>query len=217
MISVHGFSPSGNCHKVRLLLEQLGHRQDRDYRWIEVRSVDGATRTPEFLAKNPNGKVPVIELDDGRILAESNAILCWLAEGTPFVPDDSWQRAQALAWMFFEQYSHEPCIAVARFICGWTPLDSPRRAELPRLRERGHEALAVMERHLSVAPWFTGDAYGIADIALHAYTCVADHGGIRLDGYPAIRDWIARVARTPGFVPLPEPDADVRARLDAST
>ena len=129
MITVHGFSSSGNCHKVRLLLEQLG----RDYRWIEIDSSKGETRMPGFLAKNLNGRVPIIELDDGRILAESNAILCWLAEGTPYLPGDAWQRAQALAWMFFEQYSHEPYIAVARFIRGWTPPDSPRRAaELPR-------------------------------------------------------------------------------------
>jgi glutathione S-transferase len=218
MITVYGFSPSGNCHKVRLLLEQLGH----DYRWVEIDSSKGETRTPRFLAKNPNGRVPIIELDDGRVLAESNAILCWLAEGASasgmnFLLDDPWQKAQALAWMFFEQYSHEPCVAVARFICGWTPLDSPRRAELPRLRERGHQALAVMERHLATSPWFTGADYGIADIALFAYTCVADHGGIALDAYPAIRDWLARVAATPGFVPLPAPDAAAQALIDQST
>lgn len=213
MITAYGFSPSGNCHKVRLLLEQLG----REYRWVEVRSDDGSTRRPEFLAKNPNGKVPVIVLDDGRVLAESNAILWWLAEDTSFVPGDAWQRAQALSWMFFEQYSHEPYIAVARFISGWTPIDSPRRAELPRLRERGHQALAVMERHLSAQPWFTGQAYGIADIALFAYTCVADHGGIGLDDYPAIRDWLARVAATPGFVALPEPEPAALALIGQST
>ena len=213
VITVYGFSSSGNCHKVRLLLEQLG----REYAWVETDSSQGATRTPEFLAKNPNGKVPFIELDDGRVLTESNAILCWLADGTPYLPADSWQRAQALSWMFFEQYSHEPYIAVARFICGWTPLDSPRRADLPRLRERGHQALAVMERHLAAMPWFTGETYGVADIALFAYTCVADHGGIRLDAYPAIRDWLARVARTPGFVPLPEPGAAAQGLIDKST
>jgi glutathione S-transferase len=218
VITVYGFSPSGNCYKVRLLLEQLG----RDYQWVETDSSQGATRTPGFLAKNPNGKVPFIELDDGRVLTESNAILCWLADDTSgmegrFLPTDPWQRAQALSWMFFEQYSHEPYIAVARFICGWTPLDSPRRAELPRLRERGHQALAVMERHLATMPWFTGGTYGIADIALFAYTCVADHGGIRLDAYPAIRDWLARVARTPGFVPLPVPDAAAQGLIDKST
>jgi len=106
---------------------------------------------------------------------------------------------------------------VARFICGWTPLDSPRRADLPKLRERGHHALSVMERHLSVQPWFTGESYGIADIALFAYTCVADHGGIVLDAYPAIRDWLARVARTPGFVPLPAPDARAQSLIDQSS
>lgn len=216
MITVYGFSPSGNCHKLRLLLEQLGRREGEDYRWVETDSASGATRTLEYLAKNANGKVPMIELDDGRVLVESNAILHWLAEGTEFLPDDRWQKAQALSWMFFEQYSHEPYVAVARFICGWTPLDSPRRADLPRLRERGHQALAVMERHLSSHAWFTGDRYGIADIALFAYTCVSDHGGIALDGYPAIRDWLARIARTPGFVPLPAPDAAAQALIDRS-
>jgi glutathione S-transferase len=212
MITVYGFSPSGNCHKVRLLLEQLGHA----YRWVETDSSQGATRTPEYLAKNPNGKVPLIELDDGRVLAESNAILCWLADGTAFVPADAWQKAQALSWLFFEQYSHEPYIAVARFICGWTQADSPRRADLPKLRERSHAALAVMEQHLATHTWFSGDDYGIADIALYAYTCVAPHGGIALDAYPAIRGWLARVEATPGFVPLPAPDASAQALIDQS-
>ena len=217
VITVHGFSPSGNCHKARLLLEQLGRRPGRDYAWVETDSARGATRTPEYLAKNPNGKVPMVELDDGRVLVESNAILCWLADGTKFLPSDPWAKAQALSWMFFEQYSHEPCIAVARFICGWTPLDSPRRAELPKLRERGHAALAVMETHLAAHPWFTGSDYGIADIALHAYTCVAPHGGIALDAYPSVRDWIARVEATPGFVPIPAPDAVAQALIDRSS
>ena len=213
MITVYGFSPSGNCHKVKLLLQQLG----RDYRWVETNSAIGETRTPEYLAKNPNGKVPMIELDDGRVLVESNAILCWLAEGTSYLPSDPWQKAQALSWLFFEQYSHEPYIAVARFICGWTQADSLRRADLPKLRERGHAALAVMEQHLAATPWFSGDDYGIADIALHAYTCVAPHGGIALDGYPALCDWLARVEATPGFVPLPAPDAAAQALIDQST
>jgi glutathione S-transferase len=212
MISVYGFSPSGNCHKVRLLLEQLGH----EYRWIETDSSTGATRTPGYLAKNPNGKVPMIELDDGRVLVESNAILCWLAGGTLYLPTDAWQRAQALSWLFFEQYSHEPYVAVARFICGWTPADSPRRSDLSRLRERSHDALAVMERHLAAHPWFTGERYGIADTALFAYTHVAPHGGVSLDPYPQIRDWIARVQAEPGFVPMPAPDASAQARIDAS-
>jgi glutathione S-transferase len=209
MITVYGFSSSGNCHKLKLLLEQLG----RDYRWIETDSSRGETRTPGFLAKNPNGRVPLIELDDGRRMAESNAILCWLAEGTEYFAGDAWQRAQALSWMFFEQYSHEPYIAVARFIRGWTPADSPRRAELPKLRERGHQALAVMERHLLSAPWFGGTSYGIADIALFAYTDVAGEGGFDLAPYPALRDWLARVRATPGFVPMPPPAAEAAARI----
>ena len=196
MITVYGMSMSGNCYKLRLLLEQLG----RDYRWIEVDSARGETRTPAFLARNPNGRVPLIELEDGRVLVESNAILCWLAEGTGFVPADAWQRAQALSWMFFEQYSHEPYIAVARFIRGWTPADSPRRAELPRLRERGHQALAVMERHLQSADWFAGAASGIADIALFAYASRAMEAGLPLDPYPAFGRWLARVRAQPGHL-----------------
>jgi len=212
MITVYGFSASGNCHKLRLLLEQLG----REYQWVEVDSSRGETRTPEFLAKNPNGRVPIIELDDGRVMAESNAILFWLAEGTPYLPEDSWQRAQALSWMFFEQYSHEPYVAVARFIRGWTPLDSPRRASLPELQQRGHQALAVMERHLSAAAWFSGPDYGIADIALFGYTDVADEGGFDLVAYPAVRDWLARVRATPGFIAMPATNAEVTTRLAQS-
>lgn len=212
MIRVYGFSPSGNCHKVRLACEQLG----RDYEWIEVDSSRGETRTVEFLARNPNGRVPLIELEDGRVLSESNAILCWLADGSDLLPHDSWQRAQALSWMFFEQYSHEPYIAVSRFICGWTALDSPRRADLPRLRIAGREALAVMERHLVHAPWFTGAHYGVADIALAAYTAVAPEGGIALDDYPAIRDWLARVTATPHYIAMPAADAGARALIAAS-
>jgi len=211
-LTVHGYSVSGNCHKVRLLLEQLG----RPYRWIEVDSANGATRTPEYLAKNPNGKVPMLEREDGRILTESNAILCWLAENTSFLPADAWQRAQALSWLFFEQYSHEPYVAVARFIRGWTPLDSPRRAELPRLIERGEQALAVMEQHLRKAHWFTGERYGVADIALFAYTDCAADGGFDLGGFPRITDWLARVRATAGFVPMPAVSDEAAERLAAS-
>jgi glutathione S-transferase len=204
MITIYGYSPSGNCHKLRMLLGHIG----REHRWIETDSAHGATRTPEFLAKNPNGRVPILEREDGSVLAESNAILCWLAEGTPdsrekFFGGDAWQRAQTLSWMFFEQYSHEPYIAVARFICGWTPLDSPRRADLPRLRERGRQALAVMEKHLATHAWFSSADYGIADIALFAYTHCAGDGGFDLSAYPAIRGWLQRVMQQPGFVAMP--------------
>ncbi len=211
-VTVHGMSTSGNCHKVRLLLEQLG----RSYAWTEVDSANGGTRTPAYLAKNPNGKVPMLERGDGAVLVESNAILCWLAEGSTYLPADAWQRAQALSWLFFEQYSHEPYIAVARFIRGWTPLDSPRHADLPRLVERGTQALAVMEKHLQGAAWFTGDDYGVADIALFAYTHCADDGGFDLVAYPCITDWLARVRAQPGFVPMPDVSDDVAARLASS-
>jgi glutathione S-transferase len=199
MITVYGYSPSGNCHKLRMILAHLG----REHRWIETDSAHGATRTAEYLAKNPNGKVPMIELDDGRIMVESNAILVWLAEGTRWFGGDAWQRAQTLAWMFFEQYSHEPFIAVARFICGWTPLDSPRRADLPKLRERGHVALAVMEKHLAANAWFSGSDYGIADIALFAYTHCAGDAGFDLAAYPNVAGWVGRIRAQPGFVAMP--------------
>ena len=211
-VTVHGMSTSGNCHKVRLLLEQRG----RPYTWIEVDSAHGGTRTPEYLAKNPNGKVPMLERADGSVLVESNAILCWLAEGSPYLPADAWQRAQALSWLFFEQYSHEPYIAVARFIRGWTPLDSTRRADLPRLHERGMQALAVMEKHLAQAAWFTGPTYGVADIALFAYTHCAGEGGFDLAAFPHITDWLARVRAQPGFVPMPGVSDEVAVRLASS-
>ena len=213
MNTVYGFSPSGNCHKVKLLLEQLG----QPYHWVEINSAVGETRTSDYLAKNPNGKVPMLESGDGRVLVESNAILYWLARGSACWPEDPWQQSQALSWMFFEQYSHEPYIAVARFIAGWTPMDSPRRADLPMLRERGHAALKVMERHLASHVWFSGSAYGIADISLYAYTHVAPHGGIPLDAYPAIREWIARVEATPGFVPMALPDEHAAALIAQSS
>jgi glutathione S-transferase len=197
MLTVYGMKASGNCYKVQLLLELLGH----PYRWVEVNSAAGETRTPEFLAKNPNGRVPLLELEDGRRLPESNAILCFLAEASPFLPDDRFARAQALQWLFFEQYSHEPYIAVARFICGWLPDDHPRRAELPRLRERGHQALAVMEQHLAGQHYFVGERCTVADLALYAYTHKAADGGFDLASYPALRAWLARVESTPGFVP----------------
>lgn len=209
-LTVHGMSVSGNCHKVRLLLEQLGTR----YRWVEVDSAHGQTHAPEFLALNPNAKVPLVVRDDGRVLTESNAILFWLAEGTPYLSSDGWERAQTLRWMFFEQYSHEPYVAVARFICGWTAADSPRRAELPQVRARAAQALAVMEQHLAEARWFSGPHYGVADIALFAYTDVAADGGIALAGYPAVRAWLQRVREQPGFVAMPAVTAEVQARFD---
>lgn len=196
MIRIHGMSASGNCYKLQLLLAQL----QRPYRWTEVDLLGGATRTPEFLARNPNGKVPLLELEDGRCLAESNAILCYLAEGSAFLPTDPWLRAQTLQWLFFEQYSHEPYVAVARFIARFLPPEHPRRAELPRLQERGHQALAVMERELATREFMVAAGYSIADIALYAYTHDAPAGGIGLADYPHLRAWLARVEAQPRFV-----------------
>jgi glutathione S-transferase len=195
-VTVYGMQASGNCYKLKLLLDQL----ERPYRWVETDSVNGATRTPDFLAKNPNGKVPLLELANGRLLSESNAILCYLADGTRLLPENAWQRAQALQWMFFEQYSHEPYVAVARFVARWLPADHPRQADLPRLRERGHQALAVMEQHLRGREFFVDSGYSVADIALYAYTHEAPVGGIMLDDYPSIRAWLARVEAQPRFV-----------------
>ena len=212
MITIYGYSPSGNCHKLRMLLGHLG----RAHRWIETDSAHGATRTPEYLAKNPNGKVPMVEDDAGRVIVESNAILTWLADGTPYFAGDAWQRAQTLSWMFFEQYSHEPFVAVARFIAGWTPLDSPRRADLPRLRERGNDALGVMDKHLASNAWFSATGYGIADIALFGYTHCAKDGGFDLGRYPNIVAWLGRVRAQPGFVAMPIYAAENLALIELS-
>jgi glutathione S-transferase len=198
MLTAYGMSDSGNCYKVKLALEQLG----LPYRWVEVDSTKGGTRTPGYLAMNPNGKVPVMQLEDGSYLPESNAILWYLAEGTVLAPGHRVSRARALQWMFFEQYSHEPYIAVARFILRYLPPDSPRRAELPKLLERGGLALGVMEQHLAKEAFFAGPHYSIADIALYAYTHSAADGGFDLSGYPAVRSWLERVKSQPRHVAL---------------
>ena len=189
---------SGNGYKVRLLLAQLGQRYD----WTHVDIDTGKTRTPEFLKRNPNGRIPTLELDDGTNLAESNAILWYLAEGTPFVPRDRLGRAQALQWMFFEQYSHEPYVATPRYIVKHLPADDPRRAELPDRLARGRAALGVMETHLAKRQFFVADRYSIADIALYAYTHVAEEGGHDLAPYKSVNAWLRRVAAQPAYVPI---------------
>ena len=198
MIRLCDYLPSGNGYKIRLLLTQLGVPFER----IELNITKGETRTPEFLRKFPNGRIPAVELDDGKLLFESNAIISYFAEGTPFMPADRFQRAQVLQWLFFEQYSHEPYVAVARFICLWLPADHARRAELPRLLDRGEQALAVMENHLATREFFVDSGYGIADIALFAYTHAAADGGFELSRYPAIVSWLERVRAQPRFMPM---------------
>jgi glutathione S-transferase len=189
---------SGNCYKIRLLLAQL----ELDYRWTEVDIDHGGTRTAEFLARNPNGKVPTLELDDGSNLAESNAILWYLADGSAYVPGDRLGRAQLLQWMFFEQYSHEPYVATPRYIVKHLARDHARRAELPERLAKGRIALGVMETHLQSHSFFVAGAYTIADIALYAYTHVAREGGHDLQPYPAVRDWLRRVAAEPRHITI---------------
>ena len=187
---------SGNGYKVRLLLAQLARRYD----WTDLDLDAGATRKPEFLQRNPNGRIPTLELDDGTNLAESGAILWYLAEGSAFVPSDRLGRAQVLQWMFFEQYSHEPYVATPRYIVKHLPVDHARRAELPSRLATGRAALGVMDRHLQSRRFFVAERYTIADIALYAYTHVAHEGGHDLRPYANVRAWLARVAAEPGHV-----------------
>ena len=197
MIRLYDFWESGNAYKVRLLLCQLAIPVDR----VSVDILKGETRNERFLRKNPNHRVPLVEWPDGRTLAESNAILFYFAQGTRFLPEDPWLRAQALQWMFFEQYSHEPNIAVVRFWHFSGKLEQNRPA-IPEKMERGYHALGVMETHLSGNAYFVGDAYSIADIALYAYTHVAEEGGFQLDRFPAVNDWLSRVRGHEGHVRL---------------
>ena len=197
MLRLYDYLESGNGYKVRLLLHQLGIPFER----VELDITKGETRTPGFLAKNPNGRIPTLELEDGTCLPESNAILWYLAEGTRFLPEDRLARAQVLAWMCFEQYSHEPNVATLRFWThqGWL---EQRAALVPGKREAGVAALGVMERHLAGRSFFVDERYTIADIALYAYTHVAEEGGFSLAPHGAIRAWLARVAEQPGHVPI---------------
>ena len=197
-MKVYGDARSGNCYKVQLLLHLLG----RDYTWEPVDVLAGATRTPAFLARNPDGKIPLLQTDGGDYLAESNAILNYLAEGTAWLPDAGLARARVLQWQFFEQYSHEPYIAVARFINRFLGLPPERRQEYDDLKPRGYKALGVMQQQLAQTPFLIGDAPGIADISLYAYTHVCDEGGFDLADYPAVRDWLGRVQALPGYLPM---------------
>jgi glutathione S-transferase len=189
---------SGNCYKVRLLLAHLGIEVERR----EVDVVDRSDRR-EFLGDlNPARRVPTLVLDDGRPLAESNAILWYFGEGTRFVPEDRYDRARVLQWMFFEQYEHEPAIAVLRFLKTYSGRPEWYEARREELTKRGERALEAQERGLAGRDWLAGDAMTIADIALYAYTHAADEGGFSLDAYPSIRAWLERVAAQPGHVPI---------------
>ena len=187
MLTVYGDIRSGNCLKVKWLLDWLG----RDYRWVETNVMSGVTRGADFLARNPAGQVPAVVFEDGRVLAQSNAIIGYFGEGGPLIPVDSYDRARMHEWLFWEQYSHEPYIAVVRF---QRLLGGKRADEIePRLVERGHAALARMEAALAGADWLVGDGPTLADLALVAYTRVAHEGDFDLGSYPAVRAWIGRV------------------------
>jgi glutathione S-transferase len=198
MLTLYDNLDSGNGYKIRLLLAQL----DRRYRRVELDITKGQTRTPEFLAKNPNGRIPTLELDSGVCLPESNAILWYLGHGSSFIPEEPLAQSQVLQWMFFEQYSHEPYVATPRFILKHLPADSPRRRELPERLERGRAALGVMEAHLKNNRFFVGDRYSIADIALYAYTHVAHEAQLDLTPFAALRAWLGRVAAQPRYIPI---------------
>jgi glutathione S-transferase len=195
---LHNHVMSGNSYKVRLLLAQLG----RPYENVAVDIFTGQSRTPEFLARNPAGQTPVLELDDGTMLPESNAILCYLAESTAFLPSLPVERAHVLRWMFFEQNALMPNIGWARFIRRWMPKDSPLRERLPWLDEGGAAALDVLERGLGRQPFAVGSRYSIADIALYGYGHLAREAGQDLDRYPRVQAWLQRVREQPGHVSL---------------
>ncbi|WP_137168209.1 glutathione S-transferase family protein [Salinimonas lutimaris] len=197
-MQVYGDLHSGNCYKVKLVMNLLNIA----HAWIHTDILNGDTHTTSFKLKNPNSKIPLLELDDGRCLSESNAIINYLADGSHLVPDDPFLRAQVQQWQFFEQYSHEPYIAVARYINKYLKLPAERVAEYQAKQEGGHKALAVMEQQLAGQPFIAGDSFTTADVSLYAYTHVADEGGFELAIYPAIEQWLARVAEQPGFITM---------------
>ncbi|MBV9473936.1 MAG: glutathione S-transferase family protein [Solirubrobacterales bacterium] len=187
---------SGNCYKVRLLLAQLGIEYERQ----EVDVFDRSGRSELLGGLNPALRVPIVVLDDGRALAESNAILCFFAEGSEYLPQERFERAQVLQWLFFEQYSHEPHLAVARF---WALAGLHRPdAEVEAKQRGGRAALLALDEHLATRQFLVGEQYSIADICLYAYTHVAPEGGFELEPYPAVREWLVRVADQPGHVAI---------------
>jgi len=200
MIVLHGYTGSGNCYKPALAMCQLGV----DYQWREVDILKGESRTPAFLAKNANGRIPLLEVEPGRYLAESNAMLVYLAEGSALLPADRWARAKVFEWLFFEQYSHEPFIATIRFWVAIQKSADAQAAKIAEMRPKGYAALGVMEAQLARTPFLAGDGYTVADIALYAYTHVADEGGFDLAAFPAVRGWLARIATLPGHVTMAE-------------
>ena len=198
MLKLYEYASSGNCYKIRLLLNQLGI----NYQRIPIDILKGESRTAEFLAMNPIGKIPVLEIQPGKYLSESNAIIYYLADGTEFLPIDRQERAQVMQWLFFEQYSHEPNIATVRFWMTIANIAEQKREVIAQKQELGYAALWVMEKHLERHKYFVNDRYSIADIALYAYTHVAAEGGFELNQFPAILAWFDRINSQPNHLKI---------------
>lgn len=198
-MKIYGDRQSGNCYKVQLVCALL----NIDHTWVDVDILAGDTQRPAFLGMNPNGKIPLLEFEQGEPLAESNAIINYLARGSELYPDDALLQARIQQWQFFEQYSHEPYIAVARFINKYLGLPDERREEYLAKQEGGHKALRVMENQFSKTLFLTGNQFTTADISLFAYTQVAHEGGFDLSAYPSIQAWLHRITQLPGFTAMP--------------
>ena len=198
MYKVYGDILSGNCYKIKLLLAFL----QIEHEWQHVDILAGESQTADFLSINSNGKIPLLKIDDSNYLSESNAILNYLADDTSFLPKDKFLRAKVLQWQFFEQYSHEPYIAVARYINKYLGLPEERLQEYKDKQVGGHKALKVMEQQLQQSPYFIGEQITIADISLFAYTQVADEGGFDLTDYPKIKNWISNIKELPNYIPM---------------
>jgi glutathione S-transferase len=198
MLKLYEYASSGNCYKIRLLLNQLGIVYQR----IPIDILQGESRTVEFLKLNPLGKTPVLEIQPGQYLTESNAIIYYLADGTEFLPIDRWERAQVMQWLFFEQYSHEPNIATVRFWISIANLAQQNQEAIVQKQALGYAALQVMEQHLEQHDYFVGNRYSIADIALYAYTHVAEEGNFDLSKFPAILAWFDRIVGQSNYLTI---------------
>ena len=197
-MKIYGDIFSGNCYKIKLLCSLL----NIEHEWCHVDILANETQTKEFLEKNASGQIPVLELDDGQYLSESNAILNYLAAGSDLLPNDKVINAKVLQWQFFEQYSHEPFIAVARYIARYLGLPEERKAEYESKQTGGHRALKIMEQQLSFTPYLTGDTMTIADISLYAYTHVADEGGFDINLYPSVQMWLDRISSSDKYIAM---------------
>ena len=198
-MKVYGDSQSGNCYKVQLTCALL----NIEYQWLAIDILKGDNASASFLSQSPNGKIPLLELDDGRCLIESNAIINYLAKGSHLLPNDAFALAKVQQWQFFEQYSHEPYIAVARFIAKYLGLPESKKAEYESKQEGGYKALKIMDKQLQHSDFLTGAQLTTADISLFAYTHVADEGGFDLSQFSALNDWLERVKMQAHFISMP--------------